>query len=54
MMVAWNPFKRKCKLRVKAREYHDNELTAFIEKGDIIIYRGGYKSFTSALIMEFT
>jgi hypothetical protein len=29
-------------------------LTAFLEKGDIILYRGQYSSFTSALIMEFT
>lgn len=53
-MGAWNPFRRKCKLRVEAHEYHNNELTAFLEKGDIILYRGEYKSFTSALIMEFT
>jgi len=53
-MGAWNPFKRKCKLRVEAHEYHKNELTAFLQKGDIILYRGEFRSFTSALIMEFT
>jgi cell wall-associated NlpC family hydrolase len=53
-MAGWNPFRRKCKLRVEAHEYHENDLTAFLEKGDIILYRGQYSSFTSALIMEFT
>ena len=53
-MRKWNPFKRKCKLRVEAHEYHDNDLTAILQKGDIILYRGEYRSFTSALIMEFT
>lgn len=53
-MFGWNPFRKKCKLRVAAHEYRSNELTAFLEKGDIILYRGEYKSFTSALIMEFT
>ena len=53
-MSSWNPFKRKCKLRVERNEYHNNKLTAFLQKGDIILYRGEYKSFTSALIMEFT
>jgi hypothetical protein len=53
-MGVWNPFRRKCKLRVEPHEYYDNELTEFLQKGDIILYRGEYRSLTSALIMEFT
>ena len=53
-MFGWNPFRKRCKLRIEPDEYHDNEVTAFLEKGDVLLYRGEYASFTSALIMEFT
>ena len=53
-MFGWNPFRKRCKLRIEPNEYHNNELTAFLEKGDVLLYRGEYASFTSALIMEFT
>jgi hypothetical protein len=54
MTKGWNPFRWRCKLRIEPREYHKNDLTAFLQKGDVILYRGEYRNFISALIMEFT
>ena len=54
MRFGWNPFRKKCKLRIKPSEYYDNDLTRFLEKGDVLLYRGQFKNFLSALIMEFT
>lgn len=53
-MFGWNPFRKKCKLRIYPHERYVNDLTAFLQKGDVLLYRGEYKNFTSALIMEFT
>jgi hypothetical protein len=54
MKFGWNPFKKRCKLRVEHTEYYDNALTRFLQKGDILLYRGEFRQFLAALIMEFT
>jgi hypothetical protein len=54
MQFGWNPFRKRCKLRIEPTEYYDNPLTRFLEKGDIILYRGEFRQFLAALIMEFT
>ena len=54
MTFGWNPFRKRCKLRIEPEEYYCSPLTRFLKKGDIILYRGDLRRFLAALIMEFT
>jgi hypothetical protein len=52
MQNGWNPFKKKCVLRIEWK--YENEMTQFLKKGDIILHRAMGGNLTSDLIREFT